>query len=703
MRGTCLRNIYNVAVSLVLALAFALFSQTAFAASGSTDLLERAISDVGAQIQDGNVPDELTFDDKINALLESSSDRSISETAKEFNDYFSKCMVCTVFSIIFDSINELSYVVWERSKLGFTILLGVLLALWLAFKFGGAISSLVPLDIADFWRNIGIVLMKTIFAATILSFGIGDFIGAYIISPVVYGASSFTEVVVKSYTSVNPFASKLEGFETGSSGTLFETYSGSSNTLTGENRPVAFGGERKLAMEYADRLSTEELKELAVLIQNETDKNRKKQLQDLLMRSVLSNATSSKGLVSCSDGMTQHAEEAIAAAIQKEQELKRLAAVQATQSGQDYSALLTAGARVHGILNIGTKVAFMCMIDAMNRELAFGKGVGASLMKYGLTAWDAKIPYINVTVPLPDFTIIAAGALIWIACFILMVIFAFKLIDACFRLGVLSIIMPLLLIAFVFPSTKDYAKRGLTTLVQIVCIFIVMSVILALAVLLIMEAFQFGMPTITADNHERGLDVFTLYNQGKIAEMSQQMNLTTRSFLGALACIFFAIMSLGMVDSTASEFSGVQFRTTVGDKIGAMTTQGAMQVGQAGMRGVKFAAAKARNVNDWRKSTKQDKSGNDKSSSASKSGGSRYADEKAEDSKENGDNDKTYADENPNPSYSKTGDKDSAAGKSSGKDEFDVSPEAAAAFRSWSDNADKEISGVGSTGAGGNK
>ncbi len=596
----------------------------------SSDKFKKALSELGRQIRAGNVPDNAKFNEEVDKIIQQAPNVSVSGTAQQFNDYFSNCMVCHVFGVIFDSINELSYAVWERSKFAFISLLGVLLAIWLVFRFGSAISSLVPISPADFWREIGLVLMKVVFVVAILSFGIGDFIGAYIVSPVVYGASSFTEAIVQSYNNINPFSDKLKDIDMPSvdKGAFMDVYSGGENTLTGKNEPTSFGEKRKLAMEYADRLDSDELKNLVLLIEFTKDENQKKKLQDILMRSILSNTTSADGIISCSGTVLQEADKTMNAAIEKELELKQLAAGKYAEGSEElkYSTLLTAGARVHGILNIGTKAAFMCMIESMNKELAFGKGVGASLMKYGLTAYKLPIVF-SWTIGVPDFVVITAGFLIWLACFVLTLIFSFKLLDACFRLGILSMLMPLLLIAFVFPSTKDYAKRGVTTLVQIACIFVILSILLALSVLLIMEAFQFGLPNIDPANntinvpggtvvdffiqHQRA-DIYTLYNKGDIEGINEQFNLTTRSFLGGLACIIFAVLCLSMVDSTAAEFSGLGFGGAIGDKAGAITTKGAMGVGQMGIRGAKlgYAALKSNGK-------KGGQSGESKASSAS--------------------------------------------------------------------------------------
>ena len=653
MQALCQRKLF-AAVVLLLSAFFA-FPSITFAANVTDDIGD-TIGSIGSQIVGGEVPDTIVLDGKERSLTQSVADKTVTDTAKDFSDYFSKCLVCTLFSVIFDSINELSYTVWEKSKTGFISLLAILLALWLLYKFGTAIGSLVPQSPADFWRSVGIVLFKAMFASAILVAGIGDLIGTYIVGPVVYGASGFTEAIVKGYTNLNTSFDDMS-----------LRYKGSTNVNTGGNDYLSFGRVRELGdnetniIPYEAPLTAAEIKDLSAQIEAETDPEKKRKLQDLMMRSVLSNTTSAEGLVSCAQGMTEYADEVVTAAIAKEKELNRLAEEMAKQQGLEYTPVYSAGARIHGVLNVGTKVAFMCMIDAMNRELAFGKGLGSALMKYGLTAYKWN------NIGLPDLPVIFAGGLIWLACFILTVLFSFKLLDACFRLGVMCIIMPLLLIAYVFPSTKDYAKRGLTTLIQIVCVFVTMAVILALVILLIMQSFQTGVP-----NNSEQLNIQTLYNLGRIEEIHNQMNLSARSFLGALACLVFAIMSLSMVDSTAAEFSGMSFETAVGDSAGAMLTQGAFGVTQAGTRVAKLAGAKLKN-------RKKDK-GEDNDSKGATDGGDDGADEDGgsfAQSKASSRN--SYSPEqNSSLSSEQTGDE---GGKSFGND-FDVSDETGDAFSS---------------------
>ena len=523
----------------------------------------------------------VNLDEKQKSLVQSTeADKSVTNTANDFNDYFAHCTVCTVFNIIFDTINELSYVVWERSKTSFITLLAVLLGLWFLFRFGGMLMSLVPQSPADFWRVVGVVIAKVIFVVAILSVGIGDFVGSFIVAPVVYTASDFTEAIVKGYTGLN------ESFDE-----MAANYKSEENYYTGDNLYLSFGKEREMdetLIPKEEPMTLLEVKELQKKI-DEADGEEKAKLQGVMMRSVLWTTTSADGLASCSDGMTRYADEMVTFAIIKEQEFNRQAKELAMQHGVaegDFVPVFSAGARIHGILNIGVKVAFLCMIDAMNRELAFGKGVGTAIMKYGLTAWRPGFAPFFGAVPLPDIVVITAGFLIWFTCFVLTLIFCFKLLDACFRLGVLSVIMPLLLIAFIFPSTKEYAKRGLSALIQIVCVFVIMSIILALSVLLVMQAFQSGTPTDDTPN------IQTLYNLGKIKEIHEQMNLTARGFLGALASMVFSWLSLSMVDATAAEFSGVGFGTVVGDTAGAMVGKAAATVTQMGGRGAKLAGSK---------------------------------------------------------------------------------------------------------------
>jgi len=615
MRKVCLRKICDIAMPLVLALVFVFMPVSSYAGSG-TDSLGQSIGEHGSQIKDGNIPEDFNyeeFDKDIQELLDNYQNGSVSDTVKEFNEYFSNCLVCDVFGIIFDSINELSYVVWERGKTSFLAFFAVLLALWLVFKFGGALASMVPQSPADFWHEVGVVLLKAIFVAVILTFSIGDFIGSYIVSPVVYGASSFAEAVAVSYSKVNPFSEQHPDFDVSDqsldanridSSEFLEAYSASDNELTGVNKLVKPGSTREgISLKPEQRLTLEGQKYLAAKIEAEKDPKNKKKMQDLLMRSVLTNTSSTDGLVSCAESMTQYAEQSTKDMSEMEQYLKSIAKSEGKES---YANIITAGATVHGILNIGTKASFICMIDTMNRELAFAKGLAASLMRYGLTAGTWKITD-SIKISVPDIPIIAAGVLIWLTCFIMTLIFAFKLVDACIRLGVLSMIMPLLLIAFVFPSTKDYAKQGVKTLVHIACVFVVLAIVMALSVLLIMESFQMGLPAHTLDVGEAvkneanaalsgRLDVYTLYNMGRIKDIAEQLNVTTRAFLGASACMIFAILSLGMVDGTAGELSGMQFGSAVGDKLGGMVTSTAMRTAQMGGRAAKVGAEGAKAV-----------------------------------------------------------------------------------------------------------
>ena len=556
-----------------------------------------------------DVNKSLASDTKIKPVSEQASDinyifgRNCPLSSELLTKYLSGCWSCNMLEKVLDAVNELSFAVWEASRIEFFWLAFVLFIIWLGYRLIGHVGSIMPESPEEFWTKVGHVLFKLIFVTVILNFTmIGDFIGKWIISPVVIGAAEFTSTITQSFAGASKGFAKEQGEENlikiagfGASHALYDD----------EGEPVPM--PPPLTREEVEALNIE-LKELrgfdcsgfAALAtgaaaspatvgaaapalglasycrfvngnKDEQNKERIAEIERILTLNTLgSNLQADTYFKDCTNQLGKMAEDITS---------------RAEEAGNK--------AAIHGAITPESKASFVCMLESLSQEISFGMALGEALTCYGKTAFVLKVPLFG-SYALPDIPVMLAGAMIWVCSFLLLLIFAFKLIDACLRLGVLCSIMPMLLVAFIFPSTAIFAKNAVKVLIHVVVVFLIMGIILALAMLLLMQAFQVGHTEVLP---EETYDIRTLFYLNRIDMIHAQLNLSGRAFLAAVACFLFAILITNTTDTLAAQFSGVSdalagssgFGNVVGDSLARVASAGSMNVAKSAATGAKTA------------------------------------------------------------------------------------------------------------------
>ena len=206
------------------------------------------------------------------------------------------------------------------------------------------------------------------------------------------------------------------------------------------------------------------------------------------------------------------------------------------------------------LLNDQIYNSLMCMVNNLHYEIAYVVSMADAMICYAWTAnttWFLPFKYLNTEM-------LVSGILIFIAAILISIGYVFKLIDAVFRLGVLCVLLPLLAVAWVFPATVDYAKRGFGMLIHVMMMFITLSIVVSLVLMLVLVAF-------TSDSGDTSL--FQLFNENRIYDMKDLLDFSSLNFLFGLISLFLAFKLLDVVDHMASEFSGVDVGTRAGDQL----------------------------------------------------------------------------------------------------------------------------------------
>ena len=100
-----------------------------------------------------------------------------------------------------------------------------------------------------------------------------------------------------------------------------------------------------------------------------------------------------------------------------------------------------------------------CFIRAIQFELSVPQAIGSSLM---CVSRNEAASGNVLSVPIPDFSMLFQGLIIWVFAWLISLAFAFYLVDATVRLGIVGALMPFLIASWPFKVTSKYTNQGFT-------------------------------------------------------------------------------------------------------------------------------------------------------------------------------------------------------------------------------------------------
>lgn len=229
------------------------------------------------------------------------------------------------------------------------------------------------------------------------------------------------------------------------------------------------------------------------------------------------------------------------------------------------------------------------LMNTMHQTIAAGVGIGNYAQC--LSWWKV------IGGPIPNFfendehdgypepEVYAAGCVVWLGCWILLIVFPFYLFDAMFRLGVTAALCPLFIVAWVFPITVDFAKKGLNSVLNVAFLFICLKIILDLDVELLLGA--------------SGMRSNLVGDKRAFMENIREGN----NLVLAFVCVFYAILFTLQAGELANYFSDTNFENNTawqatqyaGQTVGKTAKAGGELAGWGGRKirqGVDRAAAR---------------------------------------------------------------------------------------------------------------
>lgn len=186
------------------------------------------------------------------------------------------------------------------------------------------------------------------------------------------------------------------------------------------------------------------------------------------------------------------------------------------------------------------------LANDMHDTVAYGQAVGEYAMC--LSMWQ-RLPWPfedlleieGFSDGYPEFEVLASGCVVWVGCWFILAAFPFFLFDAMIRLGVTAALCPLFIVAWVFPITVGFAKKGFQSVLNVAFCFVCLKIILDLDIELILGAS--GMRSNLVGSKREFMDAIIEGN----------------NFIIVVVCFFYSIMFMLQAGQLANFFADTSF------------------------------------------------------------------------------------------------------------------------------------------------
>ncbi len=195
-------------------------------------------------------------------------------------------------------------------------------------------------------------------------------------------------------------------------------------------------------------------------------------------------------------------------------------------------------------------VKISCFIRSVQAEISTMQSIGSTLMCVSRNS-AAEENWGGI----PDFSMMIQGFIIWAIAMIMSLAFAFYLIDATVRIGILGALMPFFIACWPFKPTRGYTKKGWELFLNTFFVYAMMGLVVSVNLQLIVQGLSTG---------EGGLDeIERAINGNNIYTLKDLLDIGFSGFLVLIACCLFAFKLTGQANAIADQFAG-----GAGEKIG---------------------------------------------------------------------------------------------------------------------------------------
>lgn len=222
-----------------------------------------------------------------------------------------------------------------------------------------------------------------------------------------------------------------------------------------------------------------------------------------------------------------------------------------------------------GVLPPYLYVKLDCFIRSVQAEIATAQSIGSTLMCVARNAGASSINLVVTKIEnaIWDFSMFFQGLIIWGFSLLIALAFAFYLIDATVRVGILGALMPFLIACWPFKMTSGYTKQGWTMFLNTFFTYAMMGLVVSVNIQLILMSLTGGKGGGSA--LQKAID------GNKITELQALLDIGFSGFLVLLACCLFGFKLTAQAAALASTFAGGGGDAKIGSSLGTLAYSGA--------------------------------------------------------------------------------------------------------------------------------
>lgn len=232
-----------------------------------------------------------------------------------------------------------------------------------------------------------------------------------------------------------------------------------------------------------------------------------------------------------------------------------------------------------------------CFIRAVQQEISLSQSLGSSLM---CVARNGNAHWYGMW----DLTMMMSGLIVWIFSWLICLAFAFYLIDAVVRLGIVGALMPFLIAAWPYKITRGYTSKGWAMFMNSFFTFVFLGMVVSINIELSSQALTGG---------EGGMEkIEALMNQDSINELNEVMSIGFTGLLFLILCCIFGFKLCAEAISLASSMAdakGDNIGSKLGSLAGASAKWATMKTGKTVGKGA-MLAGEATGVNQFTRDKK---------------------------------------------------------------------------------------------------
>lgn len=219
-----------------------------------------------------------------------------------------------------------------------------------------------------------------------------------------------------------------------------------------------------------------------------------------------------------------------------------------------------------------------CFIRKVTQEIAVSQSMGSSFM---CVARNSGEHWYGMW----DLTMFFTGFIIWAFAWMISLAFAFYLIDAIIRLGIIGALIPFLVAAWPFKITQGYTGKGWGIFMNAFFTFVFMGLVISVNIELSAQAATGG---------EGGVEkIIELMNGDNVDELLKVMNIGLSGLIFLILCCVFGFKLCAEAASLASQMGGPG-GSGIGSKVGSAAAGAAKglatRAGKLGWGAAKVAA-----------------------------------------------------------------------------------------------------------------